>query len=329
VTDETFEEAGERLARNLAQDKRSKASRYLFDLLVRCESYGGVHPDGPYDGEINTQSDVEVMAERRAQIPPGCPMWPRVNQAFSERWAVKWGLAVCEARDAGVVDDLLAFPLRDDVHRAMHPLSRDLLRDRDVGEVAQELARLRERCEETVGNLMPRPDPSLEVRQPQYIGPRYALAAYFRSLRQWLQACLEARGAGDPVSSKTPEPSTPAQVLASPISSSVPVAFDAAALSQSDTGVLLALGLAARRTPPRGLTAGEIKKVARENRLTSFRDDDHVRRTIYSLRDRGWPIENALNGTGYRLTKLLNELCVPLAQMLGQILPIDNQSTTN
>ena len=105
--------------------------------------------------------------------------------------------------------------------------------------------------------------------------------------------------------------------------------FLAAELGDSDRGVLLSLELARRRTPPEALTAAEIKRLAEDRKFTSFRDADHVRRTVYSLRDRTWPIPNAMNGTGYRLGKSLNDLCPELARVLDAPASTDNQSSSN
>lgn len=143
-----------------------------------------------------------------------------------------------------------------------------------------------------------------------------------------LVAVQGARPPASPAAPLTPERLRPVEPPLAVIGPA-PTVFDAAALNDSDQGVLLALGIAAIRTPPEGLTAGEIKSLAEKRKLPSFRDADHVRQTIKSLKRREWPIENARNGAGYRLARPLQELCPALAKLLEGTRPIDDQSSTN
>lgn len=105
--------------------------------------------------------------------------------------------------------------------------------------------------------------------------------------------------------------------------------FTAAALNGADKAVLIVLERARRETPPQARSADEIRRRAKEAGLDVFRDADHARRAVYSLRDRKWPIPNALNGTGYRLDLPLLELCPDLAGVLEAPPPTRDQSTTN
>jgi len=86
----------------------------------------------------------------------------------------------------------------------------------------------------------------------------------------------------------------------------------AATLNEPDRAVLLVLEIVRREQPPRALSGGEIRQMSTDSHLYEFRDADHARRTIYSLRNRGVPIPNTQNGTGYSLGRPLSALCPEL-----------------
>jgi hypothetical protein len=115
---------------------------------------------------------------------------------------------------------------------------------------------------------------------------------------------------------------------ASPSTGGQIAAFSAAELVDTKQAVVLALERARRRSPPEGLTADQIRRVADKQGPATFRDADQVSRTIYALRDEGWPIPNS-QAAGYRLGRPLAELCPALAKLLDPPSPTDNQLTTN
>lgn len=96
-------------------------------------------------------------------------------------------------------------------------------------------------------------------------------------------------------------------------------------LSSPERAVLIALEQARRQSPSRALDASDIRRdCARlsNGQLHTFRDDDHVRRTIYRLRKKRIGIPNPSNKSGYSLELRLEETVPDLAASIGSALQL-------